>query len=161
MELIRKNRDYDSLVIYPTTVKKSYTLDYPYSELFRQFSSSIAQPQSVLITFGYSFSDEHINDLIYQALTIPSFTLIIVDFKGCDGSDEIKRLMELNDPRIIIMQGPQLGDFPFFVEKIMPDLIEIDTNTKIAETMQKLYPPKANDDSSAEKPDVSAQKTER
>jgi len=145
MELIRKNKDYDSLMIYPTTVKKSYTLDYPYSELFRQFSTSIAQPQSLLITFGYSFCDEHINDLIYQALTIPSFTLIIVDFKGTDGSDEIKRLMELNDPRIIIMQGTQLGDFPFFVEQVMPDLIEIDANAKIAETMQKLYPKKPNE----------------
>lgn len=144
MELIRKNEEYDSLMIYPTTVKKSYTLDYPYSELFRQFSISIAQPQSVLITFGYSFSDEHINDLIYQALTIPSFTLIIVDFKGIDGSTEIKRLMELNDPRVIIMQGSQLGDFPFFVEQVMPDLIEFDTNAKIAETMQKLYPSKTD-----------------
>ena len=142
IELIRKNEDFESLMIYPTTVKKTYTLDYPYSELFRQFSASIAQPQSVLICFGYSFSDEHINDLIYQALTIPSFTLIIVDFKGCNGSTEIKRLMELNDPRIIIMQGPQLGDFPFFVEQLMPDLIEIDSNSKIAETMQKLYPQK-------------------
>lgn len=145
MELIRKNEEYDSLMIYPTTVKKSYTLDYPYSELFRQFSISIAQPQSVLITFGYSFSDEHINDLIYQALTIPSFTLIIVDFKGVDESAEIKRLMELNDPRIIIMQGTQLGDFPFFVEQVMPDLIEFDTNAKIAETMQKLYPSKTDE----------------
>lgn len=145
MELIRKNGDYNSLMIYPTTLKKSYTLDYPYSELFRQFSTSIAQPQSILITFGYSFSDEHINDLIYQALTIPSFTLIIVDFKGTDGSAEVKRLMELNDPRIIIMQGTQLGDFPFFVEYIMPDLIEIDANAKIAETMQKLYPPKTDE----------------
>ena len=145
MELIRKNEEYDSLMIYPTTVKKSYTLDYPYSELFRQFSISIAQPQSVLITFGYSFSDEHINDLIYQALTIPSFTLIIVDFKGTEGSAEIKRLMELKDPRIIIMQGAQLGDFPFFVEQVMPDLIEFDTNAKLSETMQKLYPSKTDE----------------
>jgi len=140
IDLIRKNEDYESLMIYPTTVKKSYTLDYPYSELFRQLSTAINQPQSVLITFGYSFCDEHINDLIYQALTIPSFTLIIIDFKGTEGSAEIKRLMELNDPRIIIMQGTQLGDFPFFVEHVMPDLIEIDANAKIAETMQKLYP---------------------
>lgn len=137
IELIRKNKEYKNLIIYPTTVKKSYTLDYPYSELLRQFSTSISQPQSVLITFGYSFGDEHINDLIYQALTIPSFTLIIIDFKGTE-NPEIKRLCELKDPRVIIMQGKELGAFPFFVTKIMPDLIDIDTNEKISQSMQKI-----------------------
>ena len=140
IDIVRQNGEYDNLMIYPSTLKKSYTLDYPYSELLRQFATSIARPQSVLITFGYSFCDEHINDLIYQALTIPSFTLIIIDFLGSDGSNEIKRLKELQDPRIIIMQGKQLGDFPFFVRNVMPDLIEFDTNIKIAETMNVLYP---------------------
>lgn len=154
IELIRTNKKYKNLIIYPTTVKKSYTLDYPYSELLRQFSASISQPQSVLITFGYSFCDEHINDLIYQALTIPSFTLIIIDFKGTD-NPEIKKLCELKDPRVIIMQGEQLGDFPFFVTEIMPDLIDIDTNEKISQSMQKIYP-KDKEDPSA-KPEESSQ----
>lgn len=141
IELIRKGDYYENIMIYPTTAKKTYTLDYPYSELLRQLSTSIAQPQSVLITFGYSFCDEHINDLIYQALTIPSFTLIIVDFNGTK-NPEIKRIFELKDPRIIILEGSQLGSFPFFVKNVMPDLIEIDTNAKIAEVMQKIYPNK-------------------
>src|ERR1044071_3633925 len=107
-------------MIYPSSVKKSYTLDFPYSELFRQFASTITQAQSVLVTFGYSFSDEHINDIIYQALTIPSFTLIIVDFLGTSKNAEIQRLNKFNDPRIIILEGSELGSFPDFVEKILP-----------------------------------------
>jgi hypothetical protein len=138
IDIIRKNNNFENLMIYPSTSKKTYTLDYPYSELLRQFSNSIVTPQSVLITFGYSFCDEHINDLIYQALTIPSFTLIIIDFMGIDGSKEIRRLKELNDPRVIIIQGKQFGSFPFFVKNLMPDLIEIDNNVKIAETLQKI-----------------------
>lgn len=138
IDILRENNNFENLMIYPTTSKKTYTLDYPYSELLRQFSNSIVTPQSVLITFGYSFCDEHINDLIYQALTIPSFTLIIIDFMGTEGSEEIKRLKELNDPRVIIIQGKQFGSFPFFVKNLMPDLIEIDNNVKIAETLQKI-----------------------
>src|SRR5690606_3752595 len=68
------------IIVYPTAVKKSYTLDLPYSELFRQFASIITQSQSVLITVGYAFADDHFNDIIFQALSNPTFTLIIVDF---------------------------------------------------------------------------------
>jgi hypothetical protein len=145
IEIVRAKKDYENIMIYPTTAKKSFTLDFPYSELFRQFAASISQSQSVLITYGYSFSDEHINDIIYQALTIPSFTLIIVDFIGTNEKDplninkEIKKLKDLKDPRVIILQGEQLGNFSFFVEQLLPDLIEVNTFERIAETLKKLF----------------------
>jgi len=144
IEIIREKKDYENIMIYPTTAKKSFTLDFPYSELFRQFAASISQPQSVLITYGYSFSDEHINDIIYQALTIPSFTLIIIDFNGTNEKDtlntnkEIKKLKDIKDPRVIILQGEQLGSFSFFVEQLLPDLIEVNTYERIAETLKNL-----------------------
>ncbi len=139
IEVIRGMKDFENIMIYPTTAKKSFALDFPYSELFRQFASTISQSQSVLITYGYSFSDEHINDIIYQALTIPSFTLIIIDFNGSKTSDEIKKLRDLKDPRVIILEGEQLGSFSFFVEQLLPDLIEMNTYEKIADTLRKLF----------------------
>ena len=139
IEIIRRRKDFENIMIYPTTAKKSFTLDFPYSELFRQFAATISQSQSVLITYGYSFSDEHINDIIFQALTIPSFTLIIIDFNGTKTSDEIKKLKDLKDPRVIILQGDQLGSFSFFVEQLLPDLIEMNTYEKIADTLRKLF----------------------
>jgi hypothetical protein len=138
IEIIRDKKDYENIMIYPTTVKKSFSLDFPYSELFRQFAASISQSQSVLITFGYSFSDEHINDIIYQALTLPSFTLIIIDFNGTNGNKEITKLKDLKDPRVVILQGEQLGNFSFFVEQLLPDLIEVNTYERIAETLKNL-----------------------
>ncbi len=144
IEIIRQRQDFENILIYPTTAKKSFTLDFPYSELFRQFAAAISQPQSVLIAYGYSFSDEHINDIIYQALTVPSFTLIVVDYKGTNEKDtpninkEIKKLKDLKDPRVIILQGIQLGNFSFFVEQLLPDLIEANTFEKIAETLKVL-----------------------
>lgn len=145
IELIRRLKNdlnkslIGDIMIYPSATKKSYTLDFPYSELFRQFSSAITQSQSVLFTYGYSFCDEHINDIIYQALSIPSFTLIVIDFLGTQNNG-IKKLKDLNDPRIIILEGSDLGDFLYFTQNIMPDLVELNTEELIAGTMNKIYP---------------------
>ena len=130
--------DYGNLMIYPTAVKKSYTLDLPYSELFRHFAFCISQPQSVLFTVGYSFCDEHFNDIIYQALSNPSFTLIIIDFNGCQKSAEIRRLKDLNDPRIIIIEGDYLGDFLTLGNSLMPDFLDTSSEDKVTKTLNAL-----------------------
>lgn len=130
--------DYGNLMIYPTAVKKSYTLDLPYSELFRHFAFCISQPQSVLFTVGYSFCDEHFNDIIYKALSNPSFTLIIVDLKGCSKSTEIKRLRDLNDPRVIIIEGDYLGDFLTMADELMPDFMDTTSDEKVVNTLNNL-----------------------
>lgn len=145
IELIkRKAKDggegfsYGNLMVYPTAVKKSYTLDLPYSELFRHFAYYTSQPQSVLFTVGYSFCDEHFNDIIYQALSNPSFTLIIVDYNGSQKSAEIKRLRELNDPRIIILEGDFLGDFLTLADTLMPDFLDTSSSDSVADTLNTL-----------------------
>lgn len=129
---------YGNLMIYPTAVKKSYTLDLPYSELFRHFAYCTSQPQSALFTVGYSFCDEHFNDIIYQALSNPSFTLIIIDFNGSRKSSEIKRLRDLNDPRIIIIEGNYLGDFLTLADTLMPDFLDTSSSDDVANTLNQL-----------------------
>lgn len=127
------------IMIYPCVSKKTFTLDLPYSELFRQFAQAITQPQSVLFCIGYSFFDEHINDIIYQALSIPSFTLIIANYKS---NEEIQKLKDLNDPRIIVLDPDDSGQTTFvgFVKNVMPDLYEENEQIIVSETMNKLYP---------------------
>lgn len=98
-----------NIMIYPSPIKQNASLGSPYSDLFREFQKRITQNQSVLITMGFSFSDEHINNLIYQALTIPTFRLVVFcDTKINTGNDLVERevinkLIELNDPRIWII----------------------------------------------------------
>lgn len=134
---------HDELMIYPCVNKKSFTLDLPYSELFRQFAQSIIQQQSVLICLGYSFYDEHINDIINQALSIPSFTLIVANFsQEEDSKSPIGRLKALNDKRIIILHETDKVESTFcgFVENVLPDLYEEEENEFVRTTMNKLYP---------------------
>jgi len=45
----------DCAVIYPNSMKCLETAFYPYSELFRDFSSAICRPNSVVVTYGYGF----------------------------------------------------------------------------------------------------------
>lgn len=138
-----KVEDDKELMIYPCTSKKSFTLDLPYSELFRQFAHAINQPQSVLFCVGYSFYDEHINDIIKQALSNPSFTLIIANFsENIDKNSPIEKLKSLGDKRIIVLPQTSIEQSTFtgFASNILPDLYEEEEQQIILETMQNLFP---------------------
>ena len=92
------------VLIYPTPMKQSASLGSPYVDLFREFHKQIVCEQSVLFTIGYSFGDEHINNIIFQALTIPNFRLIILIDKDNFKSSVLKTLFdEIDDPRIWII----------------------------------------------------------
>lgn len=139
MKLKNKMDNLGEIMIYPTSSKKEYTLNFPYSELFRKFADRLQQPEAVLFVIGYSFYDEHVNDIIYQALANPSFTLVIVDFNGTQSGGEIKRLNDLKDPRIIISQGGELGDFKYFSKELLPTMDQEDTRAKVMSSIEKLY----------------------
>ena len=74
----RANEDEsENVLIYPTIHKHIETQQTPYSELFREFSINLQKPNSTLVVMGYGFPDQHINQLISQALSNEDFTLII------------------------------------------------------------------------------------
>lgn len=112
------------VMIYPTPAKQNSSLGSPYADLFREFQSRIVQEQSVLVTMGFAFGDEHLNNIVYQALTVPTFRLIV--FADPNGGGEIARLRALDDPRIWIIggDGPTPGSkahyFDTVVEHFLP-----------------------------------------
>lgn len=137
IKIIEKEGKYGEVMIYPTPLKNEFTLDFPYSDLFRRFADAITQPQSVLVTIGYSFADEHVNRIIYQALTIPSFTLLIVD-PVADKNKKIKRLIAPEDSRIHIISGWDIGTFVGFTKKLLPDIKELDVYEKAAISARRM-----------------------
>lgn len=112
------------IMIFPTPAKQNSSLGSPYSDLFREFQSRIVREQSVLITMGYAFGDEHLNNIVYQALTIPTFRLIV--FANPESEGDIAKLRALDDPRIWIIggSGPPGGApahyFSTIVEHLLP-----------------------------------------
>lgn len=130
------------IMIHPTPLKQNASMGSPYSDLFREFQKKLMQNNNVLIALGYSFNDEHINNLIYQAFTIPSFRLIVLGDQ--DVSDEIKKLQSLDDPRIWIIggkfeDGNKLHYFKGFVDKILPNLSNDEIDHKIENAIKKLF----------------------
>jgi len=111
-------------MIYPTPAKQNASFGSPYSDLFREFQSQIVREQSVLVLLGYSFGDEHVNNIIYQALTIPSFRMIA--FVNPNIGGVVERLRSLRDPRIWLIGGKGADStsnahyFDCFVENFMP-----------------------------------------
>lgn len=143
--------DAGRMMIYPTPAKQNSSLGSPYADLFREFQSRIVREQSVLITAGFAFGDEHINNIIYQALTIPTFRLII--FASPDMPGEIAKLRALRDPRIWIIggDGPENGSqahyFDQIVEHFMPQRPSDRIDDAVRKVLSDLAPtPKPDED---------------
>ncbi len=135
-----------NVMIYPTPVKQNASFGSPYSDLFREFQKKLMISNNILVTVGYSFSDEHINNLIYQALTIPAFRLIII---GNKDAKNIKKLYELNDPRVWIVgevekwEEDKLLETPIhffnrFVDEILPNIDQENIEKSVQKVLETL-----------------------
>lgn len=126
---------YDRVVIYPNSAKAIETSFFPYSELFRDFSTAICRPNSVLVTYGYGFGDSHINRIIKDMLTIPSTHLVIISYDLAN--DRIKKFIETcNESQLTLLIGKELADIHSLTNYYLPkpaiDRIT-DRQTKILE----------------------------
>lgn len=108
------------LMIYPNAAKDRETADYPYVELFRDLAAAVCRPNSTLVTYGYSFGDEHINRVIRDMLTIPSTHLVVISYD--DPLDRIMRTYEHigRASQISLMIGPALADLTVLTENYLP-----------------------------------------
>jgi hypothetical protein len=106
-------------VIYPNSAKDIETAYYPYSELFRDFSTSICRPNSAIVCYGYGFGDSHINRIISDMFTIPSTHLVIIAF-GDPGDKIQKFLLDKNPAQYTLLIGSHFGDLRTLVENYLP-----------------------------------------
>ncbi len=67
----------DSYIIYPSHLKYDESRKMPYLALIDRLSSFLRQSSAVLIMSGYSFSDDHLNDTIINALKANSTAIVI------------------------------------------------------------------------------------
>jgi hypothetical protein len=110
---------FDTNVIYPNSAKGIDTSYFPYSELFRDFSSATCRPNSVLVTYGYGFGDSHINNILLDMMTIPSTHLVIISFDLADG--RIKTFVDKCNPsQLTLLLGNHFGNIRTLTDNYLP-----------------------------------------
>jgi hypothetical protein len=65
----RAEGDGDRLLIYPSHLKYDQSRRMPYLAMLDRLRSFLSRGQAVLVTCGYSFADQHINDVVLQSLS--------------------------------------------------------------------------------------------
>jgi len=127
------------LMIYPNAAKDRETADYPYVELFRDFAAGVCRPNSTLVTYGYSFGDEHINRVIRDMLTIPSTHLVVISY-----SDPLGRIMQTYEQmgrpsQISLLIGPDLAELTTLTENYMPKAAIDKTTFRMGELLNQRW----------------------
>lgn len=125
-----------SLMIYPNASKDRETAEYPYVELFRDFASAIVRPNSTVVTYGYSFGDDHINRVLLDMLTIPSTHLVIMAYN--DIGDRIYRFYKKakRPVQVSLLIGNHLGDLKNLVDNYLPKPAIDRTTYKMADLLR-------------------------
>lgn len=120
----------NNIVIYPCYTKFAEALELPYYEMFRRLGECLSQPQTVILTIGYGFNDEHINQMLRRAFKNPScqFVLCEPSVKDSPHSDnpflqsflavaEPSMASAVTDPRVTVL-GDNSAKFPEILDII-------------------------------------------
>lgn len=136
---------FDKVVIYPNSSKAVETSFFPYSELFRDFSTAICRPNSVLVTYGYGFGDSHINRIIKDMLTIPSTHLVIISYDLANG--RIKHFVEqCNKSQLTLIIGDELGKLENLTNYYLPKPAIDRISDRLARLQEKRAPLKSQNE---------------
>lgn len=127
----------DRVMIYPTPSKQTASFGSPYSDMFREFQRQVVQDQSVLVILGFSFGDEHVNNIIFQGLTLPGFRVIA--YMDPETNDITRELAALGDPRIWFIwgDGKDEGKKAHYFDSVVNHLMPTSADQKIDQTIEK------------------------
>ncbi|WP_298351180.1 SIR2 family protein [uncultured Dokdonia sp.] len=138
-ETYNPQKGQNNVLVYPTPTKQNKSLGSPYVEMFREFQRKLLEPLSVLFVIGYSFSDEHVNNIIYQALaTNSTMNLVIIN----DVSD--RDIFKIEDDRIFKIwgeksDGQKLHYFNNIIKDILPNVNAFKSESNSLNEFVKFY----------------------
>lgn len=126
----------DFSVIYPNSAKGIEVAFYPYAELFRDFSTGICRPNSVIVTYGYGFGDTHINRILSDMLTIPSTHMAIIAYGKASGRIE-EFVAKNNLAQFTLLIGNHFGNLQNLVDHYLPKAAIDRIQERMARNLEK------------------------
>ena len=134
----------DVCLVYPAPTKQNLSLGSPYVDLIRLFQEKLLEHNSVLFVCGYSFGDEHINNVIYRALAVnASLNVVVLNDLGDNHplrKTEDTRVYNIwsKTPKDVKGGGGHIHYFSEVVEKLLTDL-DLDSNDTVLDKFVKEF----------------------
>ncbi len=95
-KILRVNSADEDILIYPSSLKYKDSKKQPYESLLDRLSNFLKKDDSILITCGYSWGDEHINSRLISALKTNTTSHVIgLLFDKPDPITEVNELVRL------------------------------------------------------------------
>lgn len=118
--IVRRNKKYikTPIMVFPSSNKYAQSYQEPYFDLFSKFQSLLHKPNTLLITTGFSFSDNHIARMIISAIeTNDGLSALITDFKIESQNNNWRELIKAMDNyyNIAFLQATLNGDLSEFL----------------------------------------------
>ncbi len=108
VRVVRIEPRLDGHMIYPSFEKYRESRQLPYSALTDRLTRFLEQDDALLIVVGFSFSDQHINDLLFSALeNRPRTHIIALQYQELSEEDELVR--RAHERSNLIVCGPKRG----------------------------------------------------
>ena len=113
--------EYNQLpIVNPTKWKFHETVfEEHYYQMLRHLSYELEKPNSVLITFGFSFADEHIRNLIKRSLANPTLQVYICCYRETMIPELQKYFSDFNNIKYIVHEEGKALDFSYFNSHVL------------------------------------------
>jgi acetone carboxylase gamma subunit len=135
-KILRVNPDDDDILIYPSSLKYKDSKKQPYEGLLDRLSNFLKQDDTILITCGYSWGDEHINSRLISALKTNTTSHVIgLIYDKYDPIDLKSKIVKIgfDNSKVSIygsrkaVIGGKLGDWVLKSEPSKADTISLNT----------------------------------
>jgi hypothetical protein len=98
----------DALAIYPSSQKYEESRRVPFLTLFDRFRRALETPESITITCGYSYGDDHINEILFDSAERFPRSEVVALFRStmpasvADRAKSIPNLTAIDGTRMIL-----------------------------------------------------------
>lgn len=129
----------ETVMIYPNAAKDIETTEYPYAELFRDMAAALCRPNSVVVTYGYGFGDDHVNRILLDMLSIPSTHVVVIVYAA---DDRLKTFLGRagRKAQISLLVGPHFAGLETLVENYLPKPAIDHISGRVAELLKNRAP---------------------
>lgn len=104
-QIIRTTDQDGDELIYPSQLKYDQSRKQPYMAMIDRFTTALNKPNTILVTVGYSFGDDHLNSIIFNTLENRSLNnAYCLAFEDIQESTPLSQLA-LNCPRLAVLAG--------------------------------------------------------